>query len=114
MCMLHGVTMLQAEAMPTCDFLKSSRVNPTACSMARPAARSYPSTTSADQWRWRETPFFFEAAAPLLAGRGLGMLIYRMGGKGYGGTASESKAAAKWAEAACRFRLAVRRKADLF
>jgi hypothetical protein len=30
MCMLHGVTMLQVLAMPTCDFLKSSRANPTA------------------------------------------------------------------------------------
>ena len=40
MCMLHGVTMLQVEAMPTCDFLKSSRLKPTAWSMARLAARS--------------------------------------------------------------------------
>ena len=30
MCMLHGVTMLQVEAMPICDFLKSSRAKPTA------------------------------------------------------------------------------------
>ena len=40
MCMLHGVTMLHVDAMPTCGFLKSSRVNPTAYSIARLAARS--------------------------------------------------------------------------
>ena len=40
MCILHGVTMLQVEAMPICDFLKSSRVKPSAWSMARLAARS--------------------------------------------------------------------------
>ena len=45
MCILHGVTMLQVLAMPTCDFLKSSRANPTACSIARLAARSGPSVT---------------------------------------------------------------------
>ena len=44
-CMLHGVTMFQVEAMPTCDFLKSARVKPSACNMARLAARSGPSTT---------------------------------------------------------------------
>ena len=45
MCMLHGVTMLQVEAMPICGFLKSSLLKPTACSMARLGARSMPSTT---------------------------------------------------------------------
>ena len=46
MCMLQGVTMLQVDAMPICGFLKSSRVKPTACSIARLGARSTPSTTS--------------------------------------------------------------------
>src|SRR5581483_11508316 len=45
MCMLHGVTMLQVDAMPTCDFLKSSDLKPTACNIARLGARSTPSTT---------------------------------------------------------------------
>ncbi len=45
MCMLHGVTMLQVDAIPTCDFLKSAFENPTACSIARLAARSTPSVT---------------------------------------------------------------------
>ena len=53
MCMLQGVTMLQREAMPIWDFLKSSRLKPTACSMAREAARSTPSTTMALCLRWR-------------------------------------------------------------
>ncbi len=35
MCMLHGVTMLQVEAMPTCGLAKSSSLKPTARSMAR-------------------------------------------------------------------------------
>ncbi len=30
MCMLHGVTMLQVDAMPICGFLKSLFSNPTA------------------------------------------------------------------------------------
>ncbi len=30
MCMLHGVTLLQVEAMPICGFAKSSRLKPTA------------------------------------------------------------------------------------
>jgi len=46
MCMLHGVTMLHVEAMPILFFLKSSRLKPTACSIARLAARSTPSTTT--------------------------------------------------------------------
>ena len=40
MCMLHGVTMLHVDAIPTWGFLKSSRENPTAWSIARLAARS--------------------------------------------------------------------------
>src|ERR1041384_5658390 len=44
MCMLHGVTMLQVEAMPIWDFWKSSFEKPTACNIARLAARSAPST----------------------------------------------------------------------
>src|SRR5437868_7244443 len=47
-CMLHGVTMLQVEAMPIWDFLKSSVEKPTAWSIARLAARSAPSTTEAE------------------------------------------------------------------
>ena len=43
---LHGVTWLHVEQTPTWDFLKSSRVKPTACSIARPGARSGPSSTS--------------------------------------------------------------------
>lgn len=54
MCMLQGVTMLQVEAIPTWFFLKSSRVKPTAWSIARLAARSIPSTTSDDQRLCRE------------------------------------------------------------
>ena len=54
MCMLHGVTWLQVEAMPICDFRKSAQVKPTACSMARLAARSIPSVTACDQWRSSE------------------------------------------------------------
>src|SRR3954470_8554986 len=46
MCMLHGVTMLQVEAMPVLDFWKASWENPTACNNARVAARSGPSTIS--------------------------------------------------------------------
>src|ERR1700735_192758 len=51
MWMLHGVTWLQVEATPICDFWKSPRSNPTACSMARLCARSAASTSSADQRR---------------------------------------------------------------
>ncbi len=46
MCMLHGVTMFQVEAMPTCGFAKSSSLNPTARSMARLGACVRPSTTT--------------------------------------------------------------------
>src|SRR5690348_11178301 len=62
MCILHGVTIDHVEAMPICDFLKSSRAKPTAWSMARLAARSYPSTTSLECSRCRLAPFL-EAAA---------------------------------------------------
>src|SRR6266487_6957629 len=43
--MLHGVTWLQVETTPIWDFWKSSRLNPTAWSIARLAARSGPSRT---------------------------------------------------------------------
>ena len=43
MCMLHGVSMLQVEAMPTTVFWKSASWNPTARSMERLGARSAPS-----------------------------------------------------------------------
>ena len=42
MCMLHGVTMLQVEAMPTCGFAKSSSLKPTARSIARLGAFGEP------------------------------------------------------------------------
>jgi hypothetical protein len=42
---LHGVTWLHVEQTPICGFLKSSRVKPTACSIARPGARAGPSRT---------------------------------------------------------------------
>ena len=45
MCTLHGVTWLQVEQMPICGLAKSSRVNPTACSIARPARAPGPSST---------------------------------------------------------------------
>lgn len=45
MCILQGVTMLQVEAIPTCGFLKSASLNPTARNMARLGACSTPSTT---------------------------------------------------------------------
>ena len=45
MCILHGVTMLQVDAIPTWGFVKSSSVKPTALSMARLGACSTPSTT---------------------------------------------------------------------
>src|SRR6267154_2804196 len=48
MCMLHGVTMLQVEAMPTMGFAKSASPKPTARSMERFGARSGPSTTMAE------------------------------------------------------------------
>ena len=35
MCMLHGVTMLQVDAMPICGLLKSSSLKPTARNIAR-------------------------------------------------------------------------------
>src|SRR6185369_15212517 len=59
MCMLQGVTMLQVEATPICDFLKSSALKPTACSMARLAARSGPSTTIEEKARSAGAPFFW-------------------------------------------------------
>src|SRR5271167_3695899 len=51
MCMLHGVTMLHVEAIPTMGFLKSSSLNPTARSMERFGARSAPSTTMEENLR---------------------------------------------------------------
>src|SRR5688572_90031 len=45
MCTLHGVTWLHVEQTPTWDLAKSARVKPTACSIARPGARSGPSRT---------------------------------------------------------------------
>ncbi len=51
MCMLHGVTWLQVEQMPICGLAKSALVKPTACSIARPAARDGPSTTAAENRR---------------------------------------------------------------
>src|SRR5271163_3307502 len=48
MCMLHGVTMLQVEAMPTMGFAKSASPKPTARSMERFGVRSGPSTTTAE------------------------------------------------------------------
>jgi hypothetical protein len=57
--MLQGVTMLQVEAMPTWDFLKSDRVNPTACSIARLAARSGPSVTQQEYLRCAGRQVFF-------------------------------------------------------
>src|SRR5438477_189083 len=50
--MLHGVTMLHVLAIPICDFLKSSRLKPTACNIARLGARSTPSTTRPENSRW--------------------------------------------------------------
>ena len=55
MCMLHGVTWLHVEQTPTCGLAKSARVNPTACSMARPAARDGPSTTADEKRRGEDT-----------------------------------------------------------
>ena len=46
MCMLHGVTMLQVEAIPICGRLKSSSSKPTARSIARLGACASPSTTT--------------------------------------------------------------------
>jgi len=45
MCILHGVTMLQVEAMPIWGFLKSPSSKPTARNMERLGACSTPSTT---------------------------------------------------------------------
>src|SRR5471030_2910477 len=54
MCALQGVTWLQVDATPICDFSKSARSNPTACNMARLGARSGASTSGPDQWRWSD------------------------------------------------------------
>ena len=40
MCILHGVTIDQVDAIPTCGLLKSSFLNPTGYSMALEAALS--------------------------------------------------------------------------
>src|SRR5258708_8780198 len=76
MCMLHGVTIDHVLAIPTCDFLKSSRANPTAWSIARLAARSEPSTTSFEYSRCRLAPFL---AAAFLDGALAGVLIKTRG-----------------------------------
>ena len=60
MCMLHGVTMLQVEATPTMDFLKSSFENPTGCSIARLGARSGPSSIGPENWRCAGLADFLE------------------------------------------------------
>jgi hypothetical protein len=57
--MLQGVTMLQVEATPTIDFLKSSFENPTGWSMARLGARSGPSSMGPENWRWADLADFF-------------------------------------------------------
>ena len=44
--MLHGVTSFHDDATATCGLSKSSSVMPTARSIARAGARSYPSVTS--------------------------------------------------------------------
>jgi hypothetical protein len=55
--MLHGVTWLHVDATPICDFRKSAHENPTACSIARLAARSTPSVTACDHFRCRLSVF---------------------------------------------------------
>src|SRR5262245_40563024 len=52
--MLQGVTWLQVDTTPIWDFWKSSRLNPTAWSMARLAARSGPSRTMEENSRSAE------------------------------------------------------------
>ena len=44
-CMLHGVTILQVEAIPTCGFKKSLSLKPTALSIDLLGALSFPSTS---------------------------------------------------------------------
>ena len=56
MCILHGVSMLQVDAIPTCGFAKSSSVNPTARSIARPGALGAPSTTTRELSRGSTPP----------------------------------------------------------
>lgn len=51
--------MLHVEAIPIWFFLKSSLVKPTAWSIALLAARSAPSTTSDDQWRFKDAAVAF-------------------------------------------------------
>src|SRR5262245_45010538 len=57
---LQGVTWLHVEHTPICGLRKSSREKPTACSIARPAARAGPSTTAEE---YRRALVFFEVAA---------------------------------------------------
>ena len=75
--------MLQVEATPTWDFLKSAALKPTACSIARLAARSAPSTTMEEKARSeaealgagldeRFTAGFFMRAASLVKSREAG------------------------------------------
>ncbi len=86
MWMLQGVTWLQVEQTPTWDLRKSSRLKPTAWSMARLAARSAPSTTWEDQTRSRDDEeddgFFFMSAG---GWTGAGMGRKRKVGAGAGG-----------------------------
>src|SRR5262245_41751957 len=46
MCMLHGVTMLHVDAIPTWGLAKSASLKPTARSIARAGAFVSPSTTT--------------------------------------------------------------------
>src|SRR5690606_21879166 len=76
MCMLHGVTMLQVDATPTCGFLKSPSVNPTACSIARLAARSGPSISPAE-WQRASQPAQDFSARDFVMGISVNGLLIR-------------------------------------
>ncbi len=69
MCMLHGVTLLQVDAMPMRGFLKSASVKPTGYSMERAAARCGPSSRPLENGRMLMTlladDFFFIGRAVL-------------------------------------------------
>ena len=86
MCMLHGVTMFQVEAMPTCGFVKSASVKPTARSMARLGACVRPSTTTRECRRgsmpgesWSLSAMF-EDGAPL-DGDAIMAVTFRLGNR---------------------------------